>query len=183
MGCARPWTVICSVATIVEPELELRGGVVVGVPGRPDRRAYAGVGEAIGVGDREVLDSAVGVVDDACDVLLLAVALPERVLEGVEGEVAAQRTRRRQPTIRPVQSTQRRRTRSRAGRGRRAPAERSQHLRCSRPGRRRRRQGLQMCRGGGGLRRLRLRSQPMPCTGSGHRVLERRARPTDTAIR
>ena len=45
----------------------------------------------MGVADREVLDAAVAVVDQAGDVVAGALAGPDPHLQGVEGEVGAQR--------------------------------------------------------------------------------------------
>ena len=51
---APPGTVSSDEFGLVEPEDGLRGGVVVGVPALPDRGQRPDVGEALGVGDREV---------------------------------------------------------------------------------------------------------------------------------
>src|SRR5581483_6788217 len=72
---------------LVEADGGLGQGVVVAVASGPDRRHGAGVGEAFGVADGEVLDSAIGVVHESVDPVL---ALPEGHLQGVEGEVGAE---------------------------------------------------------------------------------------------
>ena len=52
-----------------------------------------GLGEAFGVGDGEVLDASVGVVDHAGGVLALADAGPQGVFERVDRQVGAHRGR------------------------------------------------------------------------------------------
>src|SRR5690606_35075334 len=56
---------------LVEAEEGFGGGVVVGVSGGADGGDGFGLGEAFGVGDGEVLDASVGVVDHAGGVLAL----------------------------------------------------------------------------------------------------------------
>ena len=52
---------------LVEADDRLGQGVVVGVAAAADRGLDAGLGEALGVADREVLDAAVAVVDEAVE--------------------------------------------------------------------------------------------------------------------
>jgi len=88
-GTVPQGTVAADQLGLVETDDRLGQGVV-GVAARAHRELHAGLGEALRVADREVLAAAIGVVDEA---LKIAAALPERHLQGVEGEVGAQRAR------------------------------------------------------------------------------------------
>src|SRR5258708_25280547 len=58
-------------------------GVVITVPTRTNRGHSPGLGEALGVADREVLHAPVAVVDEGGEVI--AAAVPDRPLPSVEG--------------------------------------------------------------------------------------------------
>src|ERR1700730_12217803 len=58
-----PRTLLANELSLVETVDRLRQSVVVGVAARTDRTHRAGVGEPLGVADGDVLDPAVGVVN------------------------------------------------------------------------------------------------------------------------
>src|SRR5664280_301785 len=66
-------------------------GVVVGVAPAADGGDRAGLGQALGVADGDVLHAAIGVVHQRGDVVAVASAGPKAHLQGVEREVGAQR--------------------------------------------------------------------------------------------
>lgn len=78
-----------------EPVEGLRGGVVIGVADGPNGRGDASLGDPFGVAEREVPGASVAVRDQPRQVLSLVAAflltLPDRLLEGVQREVRAQR--------------------------------------------------------------------------------------------
>src|SRR5450759_5186937 len=76
---------------LVEAVHRFGQGVVVRVPLAADGCDGTGVGEALGVADREVLDAAIAVVDQAPKVR--RAAAPDRHLEGIEGELGPQGAR------------------------------------------------------------------------------------------
>jgi hypothetical protein len=65
-------------------------GVVVGVAAGADRGDGSGLGEALGVPNGELLDSAVGVVNESVDRLAGVLAGPQAHFQRVEGQVGAQ---------------------------------------------------------------------------------------------
>src|SRR5664280_407582 len=66
-------------------------GVAVGVAPAADGGDRAGLEQALGVADGEVLHAAIGVVHQRGDAAPVASAGPQAHLEGVEGQVRAQR--------------------------------------------------------------------------------------------
>lgn len=78
-----------------EADDRLRERVVVGVADRADGALDTGLGEPISVADREVLHPAIAVMNQ----LVAARAGVQRLLEGVEGNVALSEFATRQPTI------------------------------------------------------------------------------------
>ncbi len=76
---------------LVEPDHRLRQRVVIGVAAAPDRGHGPGLGEPLGVADREVLHPTIAVMDEPVEGSL---PRPQRLLKGVEREVSPQRARR-----------------------------------------------------------------------------------------
>src|SRR5579859_2739825 len=74
---------------LVEPVDRLGQGIVIAVPLRADAAHRFGLGEALGVADREVLHPAVAVVDEPCERRVATV--PDGHLEGIEGQVGSER--------------------------------------------------------------------------------------------
>jgi hypothetical protein len=78
----------------VGPVEALGEGVVVPVAFRSDRGDDVVGGEPLGVADRQALHAAEAVMDEAVEGAAAALTVPDRHLEGVDGEVGAQRVRR-----------------------------------------------------------------------------------------
>src|SRR3990172_5799420 len=76
---------------LVQTVDRLGQGVVVAVALGADRGHGSGVGQALGVADREVLDPPIAVVDEPGEIL--GSPAPDRHLEGIEGELGAERAR------------------------------------------------------------------------------------------
>ncbi len=73
------------------PLIGLGERVVVAVADAADRGLDAGLGEALGVADRDVLHAAVAVVDEAA--ALHGAAVVQRLLQGIEDEAGMGRAR------------------------------------------------------------------------------------------
>ena len=87
----RPWGAPVADQLGLEQRVERLGqGVVVGVAGGADGGDGAGLGEPLGVADGEVLNSPVGVMHQAGDVLAGPLPGPQPHVEGVQGQVGAQ---------------------------------------------------------------------------------------------
>ena len=70
--------------SFVEPVVRLGEGVVVGIPDTAHRGNHAGVGEAFGVADRQVLAASITVMDEA--IAGRGAARMQGLLEGIEHE-------------------------------------------------------------------------------------------------
>jgi len=88
-----PWALVADQLGLEQRVEGLGQSVVVGVAGRADGGHGAGLGQPLGVANREVLHSLVAVVGQARDVAALALAGPDPHLQGVQGQVGAQRLR------------------------------------------------------------------------------------------
>ena len=82
---------------LVEAVDGLGQGVVIAVADTADRRLDAGLGEALGVLDRQVLAAAIAVMDEAAADWP---AFVDRLLQGIEDEAGMRGRETRQPTMR-----------------------------------------------------------------------------------
>jgi len=76
---------------LVEPVEALGQSVVVGVASAADRSDGSGLGQSLGVANRQVLNSSVRVMDQLGQVVVSAAV--DGHLECIDGQVAAQRRR------------------------------------------------------------------------------------------
>src|ERR1700737_4469946 len=86
-----PRSLLSDELSLVKAVDGLRQRVVIGVPARPDRAHGAGLGEPFGIADGQVLDAAVGVMNQAFEVD--RASSPDRHLKGIQRELCSQRGR------------------------------------------------------------------------------------------
>ena len=72
---------------LVQADDRLGQGIVVGIPDAAHRRLDPGIGQALGVADRQVLGATVAVMHQSA--LSAHRAVIERLFEGIQGQVCA----------------------------------------------------------------------------------------------
>ena len=90
---AAPGAAVADEFGLVQPDQRLGERIVIRVALRPDRVDRGGLGEPLGVPNRQVLDAAIRMMDEILERLAGLRASPDRLLQGIEGDVGAQRPR------------------------------------------------------------------------------------------